>query len=66
MADIITLKTICDELKLNPRKARQRLRTAAADNDAYKDLAEGRKPKAIWQWADGSKALEIARKVLAG
>lgn len=66
MADTVTLKTLCDELKLNPRKARQRLRAAAGDGSVHKDLGEGRKPKDIWQWAEGSKALELARKVLAG
>ena len=29
MPDIVTLKAICDELKLAPREARDRLRAAA-------------------------------------
>lgn len=29
MADIITLKQLCTELKLDPREARERLRSAA-------------------------------------
>lgn len=66
MADTVTLKTLCEELKLNTRKARQRLRAAAADGEAHADLQPGRKPKDTWQWEEGSEALEMARKVLAG
>ena len=29
MTDIVTLKAICDELKIDPREARERLRAAA-------------------------------------
>ena len=31
MSDIITLKSLCEELKINPREAREKLRTAVGD-----------------------------------
>ncbi len=31
MADIVTLWDLCEELKLDPREARERLRAAASD-----------------------------------
>ena len=40
MADIITLKTLCEELKIDPREARERLRAAASDAKASPELAK--------------------------
>ena len=64
MADIVTLKAICDELKLDPREAREKLRAAASDAKANPELAKARKPHTPWQWVKGSKALQNAQKVL--
>ena len=65
MADIITLKTLCEELKIDPREARERLRTAVSDAKANPELAKARKPRAPWQWVKGSVAEREARKALS-
>ena len=64
MADIVTLKTLCEELKLDQREARERLRAAAGDAKANPELAQARKPRTPWQWVKGSKALEEAKRAL--
>ena len=64
MADIVTLKAICDELKIDPREARERLRTAASDAKANPELAKARKPRTPWQWVKGSNAEKEAQRVL--
>jgi hypothetical protein len=64
MTDIVTLKAICDELKLDPREARERLRAAASDAKANPELAKERKPRAPWQWVKGSAAEKEARRAL--
>ena len=43
--EIVTLKQICTELKLDPREARERLRTAVKDTKKYPDLAKTHKPR---------------------
>lgn len=45
MTDIVTLKAICDELKIDPREARERLRAAASDAKANPELAQARKSR---------------------
>ncbi|WP_164658420.1 hypothetical protein [Tropicibacter sp. Alg240-R139] len=65
MPDIITLKALCEELKIDPREARERLRAAVSDAKANPELAKARKPRAPWQWVKGSKSLAEARKALA-
>ncbi len=60
---MITLKQICAELKLDPREAREMLRSA--DLKKYPDLVKGRKPRTPWQWEKGSKAEKQARALLA-
>ncbi|MBO6922954.1 MAG: hypothetical protein JJ859_12105 [Roseicyclus sp.] len=40
MTDIVTLKANCDELKIDPREARERLRAAASDAKANPELAK--------------------------
>ena len=42
---MITLKQICTELKLDPREARERLRSA--DAKKYPDLVKDRKPRTL-------------------
>ncbi|MEP4196097.1 MAG: hypothetical protein ABJL99_10740 [Aliishimia sp.] len=49
MSDIITLKKLCEELKADPREARERLRAAVSDAKANPELAKARKPRAPWQ-----------------
>jgi len=65
MADIVTLKDLCEELKLDPREARERLRAAASDAKANPELSKARKPRTHWQWVKGSKADKEAFSVLA-
>lgn len=64
MSDIITLKALCEELKLDPREARERLRAAVSDPKTNPELAKARNPRAPWQWVKGSAAEEEARAVL--
>ena len=45
MSDIITLKTLCEELKIDPREARERLRAAVSDAKTNPELAKGRKSR---------------------
>ncbi len=65
MTDIVTLKAICEELKIDPRDARERLRAAATDAKANPELAKTRQPRTPWQWVKGSAAEKDARKILA-
>ena len=65
MADIVTLKALCEELKIDPREARERLRAAVSDAKANPELAKARKPRTPWQWVKGSKSELEARKVLS-
>ncbi|SPF78141.1 hypothetical protein [Pseudoprimorskyibacter insulae] len=64
MTEIVTLKAICDELKIDSREARERLRAAASDAKANPELAKARKPRAPWQWVKGSAAEKEARRAL--
>ncbi|MBL4626727.1 MAG: hypothetical protein JKY00_01570 [Roseicyclus sp.] len=65
MTDIVTLKALCDELKIDPREARERLRAAVGDAKANPELAKARKPRTPWQWVKGSKGFEEAKKALS-
>lgn len=65
MADIITLKSLCEELKIDPREARERLRAAVTDAKANPELSKARKPRTPWQWIKGSAAEKAARRVLS-
>jgi len=65
MSEIITLKALCEELKINPREARERLRAAVSDAKANPDLAKARKPRTPWQWVKGSAAEKAARSILS-
>lgn len=64
MSDIITLKQLCAELKIDPREARERLRSAARDPKKQPELAKARKPRTPWQWVKGSAAEQEARAAL--
>ena len=63
MSDTITLKAICEERKLDPREARERLRAAVSDGK-HPALAKSRKPRTPWQWEKGSAAEKEARAAL--
>jgi len=65
MTDIVTLKVLCDELKIDPREARERLRAAVTDTKSNPELAKARKPRTPWQWVKGSEAEKAARSVLS-
>ncbi len=65
MPDIITLKELCDELKVDPREARQRLRSALRDAKKHPQLAKMHKPRTPWRWAKGSAGENEARAVLS-
>ncbi len=64
MPDIITLKALCEELKIDPREAREKLRAAVGDAKANPELAKARKPHTPWQWVKGSAAEKQVRSIL--
>lgn len=64
MTDIITLKALCEELKIDPREARERLRAAVSDAKSNPELSKARKPRTPWQWVKGSLAEKEARSIL--
>jgi hypothetical protein len=66
MADIITLKQICTELKLDPREARERLRAAARDAKKHPELAKTHKSRAPWTWVKGSAGEKEALVAVKG
>ena len=66
MADIITLKQICTELKLDPRESRERLRAAARDAKKHPELAKTHKARAPWTWVKGSPGEKEARAAVKG
>lgn len=66
MADIITLKQICTELKLDPRESRERLRAAARDAKKHPELAKAHKARAPWTWVKGSPGEKEARAAVTG
>lgn len=64
--EIITLKDLCAELKLNPREARLKLRAAARDPKKHPELAKGHKARTPWRWAKGTTSEKEARTALTG
>lgn len=63
--EIITLKQLCAELKLDSREARERLRAAVSDAKKNPELAKMHKPRSPWQWVKCSTAEKEARSVLS-
>lgn len=61
--EIITLKALCAELKIDPKEARERLRDAVRDQKKYPELAKSHKPRAPWQWLKGSAGENAAREL---
>ena len=64
--DIVTLKQLCTELKVDSREARERLRLAARDAKKNPELAKSHKPGHTWERPKNSIALKEARAALAG
>ena len=64
MSDIITLKQLCLELKLDRREAREILRAAVKDTKNYPELFKSHKAKSAWQWNKASPAEKEARRAL--
>lgn len=62
--EIITLKQLCKELKLNQRDARERLRIGAQDTKKYPEFAKTHKPRTPWKWVKGSGGEREARAAL--
>ncbi len=62
--EIITLKQICKEFKIDPREARERLRAAARDTKKYPELPKSHKPRTPWRWVKGSAGEKEASEVL--
>jgi hypothetical protein len=63
---LVSLKALCNELKLEPRIAREKLRMAAREAKKYPELAKLHKPRAAWEWVKGSPAEKEARAALTG
>lgn len=66
MTDLITLKQICAELKLDQRESRERLRAAVRDAKKYPELAKTHKARAPWTWVKGSAGEKEARVAIKG
>lgn len=62
--EIVTLKALCAELKVEPREARERLRAAARDTKKFPHLGKDHKPRAEWAWTKGSPAHADAVRAL--
>ena len=64
--EIITLKALCAELKIDPKEARERLRGAVRDQKEHPELAKSHKPRAPWQWLKGSAGEKEVRGLFMG
>ncbi len=63
--ELVTLKQLCAELKVDPREARERLRLAVRDAKKNPELAKSHKPGRAWEWPKGSAALKEVRSALS-
>ena len=63
--EMVTLKQLCAELKVDPREARERLRMAVRDAKKNPELAKSHKPGHTWEWPKSSPALKEARAALS-
>ena len=61
---VVTLSSLCAELKHDPKLARAKLRAAVKDAKAFPALAKWHDPRKSWEWEKGSGAFAEARKVL--
>ena len=64
--EMVTLKLLCAELKIDPRKARERLRLAVRDAKRNPELAKSHKSGHAWEWPKSALALKEARAALNG
>jgi hypothetical protein len=64
--EMVTLKQLCADLKIDPREARERLRLAVRDAKKYPELAKAHKPGHAWEWPKNSPALKEARTAMTG
>ncbi len=62
MPEPMTLKKLCEELKLDPRVTRIKLREAVKNNP---NLAAIHKPRTQWRWLKGSAEDKSIRQALA-
>jgi hypothetical protein len=62
--EMVTLKQLCVELKVDPREARDRLRLAVRDTKKNPELAKSHKPGHTWEWPKNSAGLTEARAAL--
>ncbi len=62
--EMVTLKELCTELKVDPRESRERLRMAVRDAKKNPELAKSHKPGHTWEWPKNSAALREARTAL--
>ena len=62
--EMITLKQLCTELKVDRREARERLRLAVRDAKKNPELAKSHKPGHAWEWGKSSPALKEVRAAL--
>jgi hypothetical protein len=54
--EVVTLKDICKELRVNPAEARAKLRAAG------KKIRHA--PKSAWQWSKGSPVIKEVKAIL--
>lgn len=64
VVELVTLKQLCTELKIDPREARERLRLAKRDTKKNPELAKSHKPGHAWEWPKSSPALKEVRAAL--
>lgn len=62
--EVQPLKALCNELNVDPRLAREKLRIAVRDAKKYPELAKAHKPRTSWEWPKGSGLEKEARAVL--
>jgi hypothetical protein len=62
--EIVTLKQLCAELKVDRREARERLRLAVRDTKKNPELAKTHKAGHAWEWPKTSPALKEVRAAL--
>jgi hypothetical protein len=65
VVELVTLKQLCTELKVDRREARERLRLALRDAKKHPELVKSHKPGHAWEWPKNSPALKEVRAVLS-
>jgi hypothetical protein len=62
--EMVTLKQLCAELKIDRREARERLRLAVRDTKKNPELAKSHKAGQAWEWPKSSPALKEVKVAL--